>query len=155
MPTLAATTRSISASSGRSYSVDQRFVAGVEPANQGAHRGNPVAFADAQHGGINMRGAGLQRAEGVGYGATAVVVAVEFDVAADDIAQIGDQVVGLQRISHADSVSHAHAVDAGQIHGAVHCHDIGEVAAEGIFRAETRFHFVGFEVGDDFPGRYR
>ena len=92
--------------------------------------------------------ASLQRAEGVGYRAATVVVAVKFDIAIDYITQIGDQIVSLQWVGNTNRISNADAINARQVHRAVHGHHIGEVAAECIFRAESGFHIVCLQEGD-------
>ena len=100
--------------------------------------GDAVALADAQDAGIDVGGAGLQRAKGVGDGAARVVVAVELDIAADALAHPAHQVVDLQRRGHAHGVGDAHPVDA-QLRPPPHrcADDVVQVAAERVLGAES------------------
>ena len=101
-----------------------------------------------------MRGAGFQRAEGVGDGAAGVVVAVELDVAAHDAAQRLDQIVDLARVGHAHRVGDAHAVDADLVHRPVDRQQIDQVAAEAVFAAEAHFQTLALDELDHLGGRF-
>ena len=87
-------------------------IVGIHAGDEAAQRRDAVALADAEHGGVDVGGAGIQRREGVGDGAAGVVVAVELDVAADDAAQGPDQFVHLHGMGDAHGIGDADAVDA-------------------------------------------
>ena len=100
-----------------------------------------------------MCGAGFERAEGVGDGTAAVVVAMELDVAAHDATQRPDQVIDLARVGDADGVSNTDAVDADLVHCAVDSEQIDQVAAEAVFAAEAHFQPLALDELNDFPRR--
>ena len=63
--------------------------------HQSAERGDSVSFADSEDAGVDMGGAGLEGAVGVGNRAAGVVVEVRLDIARDDSAKGADEVVDL------------------------------------------------------------
>ena len=125
----------------------------VHARDQPAQRRDAVALADPKHGGIDVRGTGLQRAEGVGDGAAGIVVAVKLDVAGDDAAQRLDQIENLARIGDAHRIGDTDTVDADLVHGTVDGEQVDQVAAEAVLGREAHFQPLALDELDHFDGR--
>ena len=114
-------------------------VEGVHAGHETAQRRDPVALADPEHGGVDVRRAGLQRPKGVGDGAAGVVVAVKFDVAVGKTPQRAHHAVHLARGGDPDRVGDPQAIDHTQlVDRQIHPPQIGLRAAECVFGAKAQ-----------------
>ena len=121
--------------------------------HEAAERGDAVALADAQDRGVDVGGAGLEGAVGVGDGAARVVVEVRLDVAADDAAQRAHQLVDLARAGAADRVGDADAVHADLVDGRVDGQQVDQVGAERVLAREAHLDAARLDELDDLDGR--
>lgn len=72
--------------------------------HQASKRGNSVALANTEDGGVNVGRTGLQGGVGVGNGTSGVVVEMRLNVAGDDAAESADEVVDLAGGSASDGI---------------------------------------------------
>ena len=121
--------------------------------HEAAERGDAVALADAQDRRVDVGGAGLERAVGVGDGAAGVVVEVRLDVAADDAAQRAHQLVDLARPRAAHGVGDADPVHADLVDGRVDGQQVDQVRAERVLAREAHLDAARLDELDDLNGR--
>ncbi len=133
---------------------DAHGILDVEARHQAPERRDAVPFADPQHRGVDMSGARLEGAEGVGHRATGVVVAVKLDVAIHFLPQAPHQVMDLAGAGHADGVRHAHTVHTCRVHGPVGADQVAALAAEGVLGAEADLDIVRADVLDNLDRRF-
>src|SRR5487761_1650544 len=98
---------------------------GADPGDEPGQGGDAVALADAEDGGIDVGGAGLECGQGVGDRAAGVVVAVELDV---------------------------DAVRSTRVLRAVHRQQLLAIGAEGVLAAEADLAAGAAYVFDDLAG---
>src|ERR1035441_4818939 len=125
---------------------------GSDPGDEPGEGCDPVAFADAEHGGVDVGGPGLQGGQGVGHRAAGVVVAVELDVTADGGPYRRHHLLDLARGGDADRVGDADPVGSAGVDGPVHRQDLLEVAAEGVLAAEADLAAGAADMADDPAG---
>jgi len=115
------------------------------------HR-NAIALANADDRRINVGGAGLESAVGVGNGAPGVVVQMHLNVAVDNAAERPDEVVDLTRRRAAHGVGDADAVDADLVDGTVERKEIDEIGTERVLGREPDLDALGLDKLNHFYG---
>jgi hypothetical protein len=123
--------------------------------NKAAQGGDAVALADSEHGRVDECGARLDCAEGVGHGATRVVMEVRLDGALHSAPQTGDEAGDLARRCAAHRVGDANAVHAESVDRRVEIEELALVAPEGVFGGETHFEPGRKQVAEHVVGHFR
>src|SRR5487761_1662881 len=125
---------------------------GADPGDEPGQGGDAVALADAEDGGIDVGGAGLECGQGDGDRAAGVVVAVELDVGAHHRPHRAHQLLDVPGGGDADGVSDADAVRSTRVHRAVHRQQLLAIGAEGVLAAEADLAAGAAYVFDDLAG---
>ena len=107
--------------------------------HQTTKRGDTVTLADTENGGVDVGGASLESAVGVGNGAASVVVEMGLDIARNDAAEGTDEVVDLAGRSAANSIGNADTVDADLVNRAVEGKEVDEIGAERILGGDWAY----------------
>src|SRR5207245_9252643 len=105
-----------------------------------------VALADPEHRGVDVGGAGLEGGEGVGDGATGVVVGVELDIAVDRLADHRDQLEDLVGGGDANRVGKPDSLRVQSVDRLVDAQQVARFRAEGILAAESHLQPLGLDV---------
>lgn len=119
------------------------------PSHQTSERSDTVPLPNTDDGGVDVRGTSFQSAVRVGNGATAVVVEVGLNVAADDTTERSHEVVHLSWRRAADGVGDADSVDADLVDGAVEGKKINQVGPEAVLGRESDLDALGLDELDN------
>jgi hypothetical protein len=95
------------------------------------------ALAEPVDGGAGMGRAGAERGQRVGGGQTEVVVRMDLDVEVGGATQLGDALVGAERVEDAQRVGIAHAHRTGGLRGLRHLRQEAAVGARRVFEADA------------------
>ena len=114
--------------------LDELGLQRMQPRHHRGERDDPVALADAENGGVDVRCTRLEGGERIRDGATRVVVGVELDVTADVAANQRDEIVDLGGGRHADRVREPDAIRARRVDGPIDTDEVLGVGAERVPR---------------------
>lgn len=117
--------------------------------HQTAKRGDTVALADTEDGGIDVSGTSLEGTVGVGDSTASVVVEVGLNVTADDTTQDTDELVDLAGRGTADSVGNTDTLHADLVDGGVDGQKVDQVGAERVLTGETDLNALGLDEVDN------
>jgi len=120
--------------------------------HQTTERGDTVALADTENGGIDVGSTGLEGTVGIGDGAASVVVEVSLNVTADNAAEHTDELVDLARGGTADSVGNTDTLDTDLVDGGVDGQEVNQVGTERVLAGETNLNALGLDKLDNFNG---
>lgn len=119
-------------------------VRSVQARDEAAERGDTDTLANTEHGRVNVRRTGLERAVSVRDRHTGVVVEMHLDVARNDTAEGADEVVYLAGVCAADGVSNTDTVDTNAVDRLVDGEEVDEVGPERVFRREADLDACAF-----------